>query len=68
MKGVSLEIIPDATLRALSLHHFPLGYLEKGVPQFFDITNKPRLTIEPDDNDQPIMNSEDEKARKGLKL
>lgn len=62
--SVSSETISDAILQALSFHYFSLGYLKKRVPQFVDITNKLELAIEPKDDSQPIMDSEDEIARK----
>ena len=43
-----------------------LGYLEEGPLWFIDFTKKLELTIEFQDNNQPITNSEDEKARKKL--
>ncbi len=63
--SVSSEIIPDATLRALSFHYFPLGYLEEGAPRFVDVTDEPELAIEKPEGDVgPITDSEDEKTRK----
>ena len=62
--SVSLKTISDATLRALGFHNFPLSYLEEGPPWFVNTTDKPELAIKPKDNNQPITNSEDEKARK----
>ena len=62
-----METISDATLRALNFYHFLLDYLEKGAPWFVDVTDEPELAIEPEDDGQPITDSEDEKMRKGLK-
>ena len=64
--SVSLETILDNILRAHSFNRFSLDYLKKGAPRFVDSTNEPKLVIEPEDNNQPITNSEDEKARKWL--
>ena len=64
--SVSLETITHNTLRALGFHHSSLGYLEEGAPRFVDVTDKPELAIEPEDNGQPITDSKDEKARKGF--
>ena len=57
----------DATLQALGFHHSPLGYLEDGALQFVNVTDKLELTIEPEDDDQPIMDYKDEMTRKWLK-
>ena len=61
-----METIPDATLQALDFHHSPLDYFEEGAPRVVDVTDKPELTIELEDNSQPITDSEDEKVRKSL--
>ncbi len=64
--SVSSETIPDATLRALGFHYSPLGYHKEGGPRFVDISDKLELEIEePEDNIQPITDSENKKARKG---
>ena len=65
-ESVSKEIISNASLQALGFHHSLLGYLEKRVPRFVDITDNPALVIEPKDDNQSIMDSKDEKARKEL--
>ena len=65
--SVSSELIPNTTLQALSFHHSLLGYLEEQAPRFVDVTDKPELTIKPEDNDQPITDTKDEKEKKGLK-
>ena len=44
-----------------------MSYLEEGTPWFVDITDKLELAIEPEDDGQPITDSEDEKVRKRLK-
>ena len=64
--SVSSETTPDATLQALNFHHSPLGYLEERAARFVDVTDKPKLVIEPEDNGQPITDSKDEKVRKEL--
>ena len=64
--SVSSKTILDATLQALGFHYSPLGYLEEGTPQFVDVTDKPEFAIEPENDGQPITDSEDEKIRKGL--
>ena len=64
--SVSLETIPNATLQSLSFHHSLLGYFEEEAPLFIDVTDKQELAIEPEDNNKPIMDSKDEKARKKL--
>lgn len=61
-----MEIIPNATLRALGFHHFLFVYLEEKTSQFVDVTDKPELAIEPKVDGQPIIDSEDEKAKKEL--
>lgn len=61
-----METILDATLQALEFHYSPLGYPEKRALQCFDITNKPELAIELEDNSQQIVDFEDEKTRKKL--
>ena len=63
-ESVSLETIPDTTLQALGFHYSPLGYSEKKAPLFVDVTDKPKIAIEPKDNGQPITDSEDEKIKK----
>ena len=65
--SVSSETIPNATLKALGFYHSPLVYLEERTPQFVNVTDKPKLAIEPEDNGHPITDSEDEKMRKRLK-
>lgn len=50
----------------MGFHHSPLSYLKDVAPQFVDVTNKPELAIEPEDNNLPITDSKDTKARKGL--
>ena len=66
LDSVSSRTIPDTILQAWSFHHFPLGYLEKGALRFIDVTDKPELAIELEDDNQLITDFEDEKARKGL--
>ena len=62
--NVSLDTISNGTLQPLSFHLSPLDYFEKRALQFIDITNDPDLTIELIVNNQPIMDSEDEKVKK----
>ena len=66
LDNVSLEIILDPTLQALSFYYFLLGYLEEGVLWFIDVIDKLELAIELEDNGQPINDSENEKVRKRL--
>lgn len=47
-------------------HHSPIGYLEGGAPRFVDVTDELELAIELEDNNQAIIDSQDEKARKRL--
>lgn len=44
----------------------PLDIFEEGILWFVDVTDKPELAIEPEDDDQRIRDSEDEKVRKKL--
>lgn len=66
--NVSSDTIPDNTLQALDFYVFILGYYEKKVLRFIDITNKPELAIDfgQIDNSEPITDFQDEKARKVL--
>lgn len=59
-----MDTIPDDILQTLDFHLFPLIYFEERVLRFIDVTDNPELTIEPVDNNQPIMDSEDEKLKK----
>lgn len=65
-EGVSLEIILDATLQALGFHYSLLGNFEEKALQIVDVTDKPELVIEPENNGQPITDPKDEKMRKRL--
>ena len=47
---VSSNTILDSTLAALGSHHSLLDYLKEGAPPFADVTDKPELTIEPEDD------------------
>ena len=62
--SVSLDTIPDGTLRALNFYFSLLGYFEERAPWFVNVTNNRDLTIEPVDNNQTITEFEDEKMRK----
>lgn len=61
------DTIPDGIFQALGLHFSPFGYFEERLQWFVDITHKLELVIKLENNDQLIMDSEDEKARKELK-
>lgn len=65
--SVNLETIPYAILWALNFYHSLLDYLQEGALRFIDVTDKPKLVSKLEDNGQPIMDSKDKKARKGLK-
>ena len=65
-ESVSLETIPDMTLQVLGFDSSPLHYFEERAPRFVDFTNKPELAIEPEDDNQPITDFQDEKAKKRL--
>lgn len=43
---------------------FSLSYFKEGTPWFINVTDKPELVIEPEDDSQLIIDSEDKKARK----
>ena len=62
--SVSLDKIPDGTLKVLDFHFSTLSYLEKKALRFVDITDNPDLTIKPVDNGQPITDSKDKKMKK----
>lgn len=62
--SISLDTITDATLPTLGFHFFLLDYLEERAPRFIDVTDNPDLIIKPINNDQPILNSKDEKVMK----
>lgn len=64
--SVSSKTMPYATLQALGFHYSLLDYLEKRAVWFINITDKPKLAIKPEDNNQPITDSEDEKVKKRL--
>lgn len=63
---VSPNTIPDSILQALAFHFPPLGYLEKELLPFVDVTDKPEVIIELKGNNQFITDSEDKKARKKI--
>ena len=52
----------------MGFHHSSLNYPEEEGLQFVDVTDKRELAIEPKENNQPIIDSEDEITRKRLKL
>lgn len=64
--SVSSDTILNGIFQALGFHLSPLVYLEEGLPRFVNVTEEPKLAIEPKDNDRPITDSKDEKARKEL--
>ena len=43
-----------------------MGYLKEEGPWFVDVIDERELAIQPEDKDQPITDTEDEKARKRL--
>lgn len=46
--SVSLDTISENILQALGFHISSLSYLEKETSQFVDITNEPKLAIDPE--------------------
>ena len=50
----------------MSFYYSLLGYFKEEVPRFFNVTNKPKLAIELEDNGYPITDSKNKKARKML--
>lgn len=65
---INLDTILNDILQALGFHLSPLDYCKKRVPQFVNITDKPKLVIKPKpiDNGQPITDSKNQKVWKRL--